>query len=106
MNEEDFAPEQLVDMATEMAERQIDEMNYAEKVACIRDVVAAFSKAGILTADPEGPDQSVEAAMQTLYICKLIPAIFPSAYNMASVEVDIKNRKDSVIDALNRSFNL
>lgn len=106
MSQEDFAPEQMVDMATEMADKQIDAMSQEDKVACIRDVVAAFEGAGLLAADPSSPTHSIEAAMQVLYICRLIPAIFPSAYNTVSVEIDIQNDKESVIDSLKRSFEL
>lgn len=106
MNEEEFAPEQMVDMASDLAEEQIEAMSQSDKVDCIRDVVAAFNEAGILSADPASPTHSIQAAMQVLYICKLIPAIFPSAYNTASVEIDIQNDKESVINSLNRSFDL
>ena len=106
MSQEEFVPEQMVDMATDMAEAQVDIMSQEEKVGCIRDVVNAFEGAGLLSADPSSPTHSIEAAMQMLYICKLIPAIFPSAYKTASVEIDIQNDKESVIDSLNRSFDL
>lgn len=105
MNEE-FNPQKLIDLAESMVDENIEDMSHGLMVDVIRDVVDAFYKHGLIEMDPEDPTGSIHAAMQVLYICKLIPRIFPSAYNLASVEVDLAKDKDAVVEGLNRSFEL
>ena len=106
MTREEFSPERLVEVAAEVASDMFNSMDEADKINCIRDVVVAFHLSRILSVDPSSPGSSVEAAMQMLAVCQLIPMIFPSAYNTASIEVDIANDKGSVVDQLNRSLDL
>ena len=105
MNEE-FNPQKLVDLAESMVDENIEDMSHQLMVDVIRDVVDAFYKHGLIEMDPEDPTGSIHAAMQVLYVCKLIPKIFPTAYNLAAIEVDMARDKDAVVDALKRSFEL
>ena len=106
MTQEEFSPELLVEVAAEVASNMFNSMDEADKLNSIRDVVAALHLSGIVSVNPNSPGSSVEAAMQMLAVCQLIPMIFPSAYNTASIEVDIANDKGSVVDQLNRSLDL
>jgi len=105
MNEE-FSPQKLIDLAESMVDENIEDMSQQLMMDVIRDVAGAFYKHGIIEIDREDPTSSIQAAMELLYLCKLIPRIFPSAYSLASVEVDLAKDKDAVVEGLKRSFEL
>ena len=78
----------------------------------MRSVVNAFLDNGVLDVQDlmESRVASFEAAAQTLYICHLIPLLFPAAYKVAEQHMDIEHKieddKDDVIESLYRSFDL
>jgi len=105
MNEE-FSPQKLIHLAESMVDENIEDMSQQLMIDVIRDVAGAFCKHGIIKVGPEDPTGSIQAAMEMLYLCILIPRIFPSAYSLASVEVNLVKDKDAVVEGLKRSFEL
>lgn len=104
--ENEFEPQILVDLAESIAKESAETLDYQDAVEVIQQVVKAFWDAGLLENNPSSSTESVEAALQVLYICKLIPEVFPAAYSRASIEVDAKKNKDDIVKALNRSIKL
>ncbi|WGL30480.1 hypothetical protein SCRES2_gp58 [Synechococcus phage S-CRES2] len=104
--ENEFEPQILIDLAESIAKESAETLDYQDAIEVIQLVVKAFWDAGLLENDPSSSTESVEAALQVLYICKLIPKVFPGAYNRASIEIDAKKNKDDIVKALNRSIKL
>lgn len=105
--EDGFTPESMVEWAEEMAEEAIEKMDAEGRIQCIRQVTGALLEYGILDASPSDPRASFEVAAQVLYICKLIPKIFPQAYNETEVELGQEEMtRERNIESLKRSFNL
>lgn len=108
----EFNPQDVVDWAKKEAEKLAPEMDYDSAVQAMRSVVEAFIQKGILDIDSlkESPTAPFEAAAQTLYVCHLIPLLFPVAYAVAEKHTEIEHKiedgKDDVIQSLYRSFDL
>lgn len=107
MFEDGFTPESMVEWAEQMADEALEKMDAEGRIQCIRQVTAALLEYGILDADPTDPRASFDAAAQVLYICKLIPKVFPQAYNETEAELgQTEMAREKTIESLRRSFEL
>jgi hypothetical protein len=77
--EREFEPQSLVDLAESLAKESVETLEYQDAIEIIQQVVKAFWDAGLLEKNPDSPAESIEAALQVLYICKLVPEVFPGA---------------------------
>ena len=111
-NSEDFNPQDIVDWAAEQAYEAASDIDHEAAVEAMRSVVNAFLVSGLLDVEElaDSPTGSFEAAAHTLYICQLIPLLFPGAYRVAEhhmgIESQIEDDKEDVINSLYRSFDL
>ena len=111
-NSEEFDPQEIVDWAKWQAQEAASETDHESAVEAMRSVVDAFMTSGLLDVEhlSESPTASFEAAAHTLYICHLIPLLFPGAYKVAEQHVGIEHKieddKDDIIESLHRSFDL
>jgi len=104
---EEFSPENLVAWADSMADKATERMEPSERTEVMRVITHALLEAGILSVDrPGAEDASFQVAGQLLYICRLLPKIFPLAYHDAEIEVTLANRRDDVEESFRRSLEL
>lgn len=103
----EFTPEAMVSWALDMAHESALKMTQQERVALIRVVVKALVEAGIIDDPGECKEQSFELAVNALYICGLMPMVFPAAYKAAEVQVEeMQGQRLDNIEHLKRSFEL
>lgn len=108
---EDFTPEAMVEWAKDLAKDSAGRLSQEERLIAIRSVANAFLANEVIdTVDLNEPENSFNAAAQTLYMCHLIPMIFADAY--AEVEIHLTKEeqaeleREKAIESLKRSFNL
>ena len=109
---DEFDPQEIVDWTGQQALEAASELDHESAVEAMRSVVNAFLANGLLDVEElaESPTASFEAAAHTLYICQLIPLLFPGAYRVAEKHMDIEHKieddKADVLNSLRRSFDL
>lgn len=94
----------MVEWALDMAHESALKITQQERLSLIRVVVKAFTEAGIIHDPGPSKEQSFELAANALYICGLVPMVFPAAYKATEEGLDGK-RLDN-IEHLKRSFEL
>lgn len=99
-----FTPEAMVEWAMDMAAESATKITQEERLALLRVVVQAFVEAGVIHDPGPKREQSFELAANALYICSLVPMVFPAAYK--EVETGPEAQRLSRIEHLKRSFDL
>ena len=99
-----FTPEAMVEWALDMAHESALKLTQEERLSLIRVVVKAFVEAGIIHDPGPTKEQSFELAANALYICGLVPMVFPAAYK--TTEQGLDGQRLDNIEHLKRSFEL